>query len=74
MAEESTASRMNKLGYSELYLGRVLPADEVLARYDAVTREDILGLARETLDFDRVSFSAVGRLRPQEEYEQQLRG
>ena len=73
MAEESTASRMNKLGYSELYLGRVLPADEVLARYDAVTREDILGLARETLDFDRVSFSAVGRLRPQEEYAQQLR-
>lgn len=74
MAEESTASRMNKLGYSELYLGRVLPADEVLARYDAVTREDILGLARETLDFDCVSFSAVGRLRPQEEYAQQLRG
>lgn len=74
MAEESTASRMNKLGYSELYLGRVLPADEVLARYDAVTCEDILGLARETLDFDRVSFSAVGRLRPQEEYAQQLKG
>lgn len=59
MAEESTASRMNKLGYSELYLGRVLSADEVLARYDAVTCEDILGLARETLDFARVSFSAV---------------
>ena len=52
----------------------MLPADEVLARYDAVTREDSLGLARETLDFDRVSFSAVGRLRPQEEYAQQLKG
>ena len=74
MAEESTAARMNKLGYSELYLGRVLPAEEVLARYDAVTCEDILGLARETLDFGRVSFSAVGRLRPQEEYEQLLKG
>ena len=68
------SSRMNKLGYSELYLGRVVPADEVLARYDAVTCEDILGLARETLDFDRMSFSAVGRLRPQEEYEQLLKG
>ena len=74
MAEESTAARMNKLGYSELYLGRVLSADEVLARYDAVTCEDILGLARETLDFARVSFSAVGRLRAQEEYEQLLKG
>ena len=54
--------------------GRVLSADEVLARYDAVTCEDILGLARETLDFARVSFSAVGRLRAQEEYEQLLKG
>ena len=52
----------------------MLSADEVLARYDAVTREDILGLARETLDFDRMSFSAVGRLRAQEEYEQLLKG
>ena len=74
MAAESTAARMNKLGYSELYLGRVLSADEVLARYDAVTCEDILGLAHETLDFARVSFSAVGRLRTQEEYEQLLKG
>ena len=69
-----TGARERAHGYSELYLGRVLPADEVLARYDAVTCEDILGLARETLDFDRVSFSAVGRLRPQEEYAQQLKG
>ena len=74
MAAGSAASRRNTLGYSELYLGRVLPADEVLVRYDAVTREDILGLSRETLDFDRVSFSAVGRLRPPEEYAQQLKG
>ena len=68
LAEESTASHMNKLGYSELFLGGAAPAREILQRYDAVTREDILALAQRTLDFDRMSFSAVGRIRPAEEY------
>ena len=68
LAEESTASHMNKLGYSELFLGGAAPAREILQRYDAVTREDILALAQRTLDFDRMSFSAVGRIRPAEDY------
>ena len=68
LAEESTASHMNKLGYSELFLGGAVPAQEILQRYDAITREDILALAQRTLDFDRMSFSAVGRIRPAEEY------
>ena len=68
LAEESTASHMNKLGYSELFLGGAVPAREILQRYDAVTREDILALAQRTLDFDRMSFSAVGRIRPAEDY------
>ena len=59
---------MNKLGYSELFLGGAAPAQEILQRYDAITREDILALAQRTLDFDRMSFSAVGRIRPAEDY------
>ena len=55
MAEESTASRMNKLGYSELYLGRVLPADEVLARAD--------GRGRDGSALCHIGKAAVGLLR-----------
>lgn len=72
LAEESTASHMNKLGYSELFLDGAVPAQEILQRYDAVTREDILALARRTLDFGQMSFSAVGRIRPAAEYAQAL--
>lgn len=72
LAEESTASRMNKLGYSELFLGAPLTAQEVLDRYAAVTREEILSLARRMLDFGQASFSAVGRVRTAEEYLREL--
>lgn len=61
MSLESTASRMNRLGYGELFVDGPLTADELMARYDAVTGDDILAIARKTLDFGKMSFSAVGR-------------
>ena len=61
MSLESTGSRMNRLGAGELLAGRTLTPEELMERYAAVTREDLLRVARQTLDFDRVSLSAVGR-------------
>jgi predicted Zn-dependent peptidase len=65
---ESTAARMNRLGGGELQLGRCPTEDEVVERYDAVTREDVLQAARRLLDPAAQSFSAVGRLSDAEEY------
>jgi predicted Zn-dependent peptidase len=62
MALESTSARMNRLGRNELYFGKIPTADEIIASYDAVSTGDILALARDCLDFDRVSFGAVGKL------------
>ena len=59
---------MNRMGSAFTSLGYCLTPDQVIARYDAVTREDVLALARETLDFDRMSFSAVGRVAREEDY------
>ena len=39
-----------------------------MARYDAVTREEILGLARERFDFSRLSVSALGKTESAESY------
>ena len=68
MALESTSALMNKLGSSELVLGTCLGPDELIARYDAVTRQDVLDIAQELLDFSRASFSAVGRVGAPEDY------
>jgi len=68
LALESTSARMNRLGSAYTALGMCLTPDEVIARYDAVTRDDVLALARELLEPDKASFSAVGRLADGETY------
>ena len=68
MAMESSSARMNRLGASVLQLGGCLSADDVIERYDAVTEEDVLRLARESLRGEYLSFSAVGRLAGEEDY------
>ncbi len=68
MGLESTQSRMSHLGRSSLLAGKVLTPDEIIAAYDAVTREDVLAMARTIFDFDRASVSAVGRVESEEYY------
>ena len=69
MSLESSASRMNRLGYGELFLPRgALTPDELIERYEAVTPADVRSLAQRTLDFRRASLSAVGRVADGEEY------
>ena len=47
--------------------------DEIIAGYDAVTREEVHNLARELMDFGRVSLSAVGRVSGVEDYQHWLK-
>lgn len=61
MGLESTSSRMNHLGRSELFRDTVPQPDELIAGYDAVTAEQVLALARRVLDFSKASICAVGQ-------------
>jgi len=62
LAMESTSARMNRMGSAILLMGRYLTAEEIIERYDAVTAEDVLRLARETLSPEAMGFSAVGKI------------
>jgi len=68
MSLESTSSRMNSLGRSELYRGHIPTPEETIARYDSVTGDDILNLARQLFDLSQLSFSAVGQVQDVERY------
>ena len=72
MSLESTSARMNSLGKNELYRGCVPTPEEIIERYDAVSREDVLEVARMLLDFGRLSFSAVGQVAVEATYRTQL--
>ncbi|MFB4311022.1 M16 family metallopeptidase [Actinomadura sp. GTD37] len=46
---EDTGSRMSRIGKSELVYESLLPVEEVLARIEAVTLDDVRAIAREVL-------------------------
>jgi predicted Zn-dependent peptidase len=57
---ESTAARMNRLGSSLLAGLPVLSVDEIIERVDAVTVDDVRGLASELFAGERLSAAGVG--------------
>jgi len=57
---ESTSTRMLRLGRSELSVGRFVPASEIVERIEAVTRDEVDALARESFAPARVALTVVG--------------
>lgn len=68
MGLESTQSHMSHAGRSLLFAGKILTPEEILAAYDAVTREDLMALAQTLFRWDQASLSAVGQVKTPEEY------
>jgi predicted Zn-dependent peptidase len=60
LSMESTLTRMNRLGSSVLMGVPLLTVDEVLAAFDAVTLDDVMGLARDLFDLERISAAGIG--------------
>ena len=60
LSMESSATRMNRLGSSVLMDVPVLTVDEVLARFDAVTLDDVTALAQELWLPEGLSAAGVG--------------
>ena len=56
---EDTGSRMSRLGKGELLYGELLSVDELLARVDAVTADEVNAVAAELLA-GRMSLAVVG--------------
>lgn len=61
LAMESTLARMNRLGSSLLTDVPLLSLDEVLERYDAVSADEVVTLARELWRPERLCAAAIGR-------------
>ena len=74
MGLESTSSRMSAIARNELTYGRYIPEDEIVAGLDAVTLEAVTALAGEVLDWDRMSFAAVGNIDTKQAYLDILKG
>ncbi|HTO87473.1 MAG TPA: pitrilysin family protein [Thermoanaerobaculia bacterium] len=62
LALESTVSRMSMHARQEFYFGRALPAEEMIARVEAVTAEDVAEEAERLLDGNVLSLTIVGNV------------
>ncbi len=60
LALESTSARMNRVGRSVITGAELLTPEEISARIEAVTPDDIARLARQHLRTDQMYLSAVG--------------
>ena len=72
MALESTSARMNHMGKGLLLQHGVASPDEVAARYLAVTRDEVVDLARQVLNPAQLSLSAVTRKGSADAYVKQV--
>ncbi|HEX6623606.1 MAG TPA: pitrilysin family protein [Pyrinomonadaceae bacterium] len=59
---ESTSARAGALARQEIVHGRRIAPDEVIARYEAVTPDDLLRLARQFFRGDALALGALGDL------------
>ncbi|KNY25132.1 M16 family metallopeptidase [Pseudobacteroides cellulosolvens] len=60
---ESTSSRMNSIGKSELMLGRIYSPDEILKKIDDISMDNASRIIDQIFDFDLMGFSAVGSIK-----------
>ena len=59
---ESTGSRMSNLARQEMYFGRSLTLDEMIQQIEAVTADEIAGIARKFFQTDKIALTVLGRL------------
>ncbi len=57
---ENTSNRMSRLAKSELFSGRFLTPDEVVAKIEDVTAEAVMEVARQTFAEEKRILAAVG--------------
>jgi predicted Zn-dependent peptidase len=60
LSSEDPGSRMNRLGRQQITTGEILSIDEMIARFDALTMDDVRRVAAHVLADARFSITVVG--------------
>jgi predicted Zn-dependent peptidase len=71
-SQESTSARMFTLAHQAIHMGRIQNLDEQIAEIDAVDLEQLVRIAREVLQPERLAVSALGTRRGSEIRKQDL--
>ena len=64
---ENTTNRMSRLAKSQLFYGRFIPPEEVLAAVERVTAEDLIRIANDLFTEEQVTLAALGPFQEEDE-------
>ena len=68
MSREQPQSKLSAMGYSLLFTGEFADDDEIIRRIKAVSLEKVKVVAEKYINTDEMSFTAVGRVKTEDEY------
>lgn len=69
---ESTSSRMNSIGKSELMLGKIYSPEEVLKRIDSIAMDSVNDVISKIFNLNQMSITAVGNIKNEMDIKQML--
>ena len=61
MGLESTSSKASFFGRSEILKNKIKSEDELLNELNSITFESVNRIAKEIIDFDKMSISIIGK-------------
>lgn len=70
MSREQPQSKFSSMGYSQLMLSRFIDDDYIINSIKDITLERVIAVSEKYLRLDEMAFSAVGKVRTREEYEE----
>lgn len=74
MSREQPHSKFSAVGYNTLLLGRVIEDDDIITDIKKVSTDDVKRVYGKYFTFDKMLFTAVGKVKSEEEYKKILEG
>ncbi len=74
MSREQPHSKFSAAGYNTLLLGRVIEDDDIIRDIKKVSIDDVKRVYGKYFTFDKMLFTAVGKVKSEEEYKKILEG
>ena len=74
MSREQPQSKFSAVGYNTLLLGRVIEDDDIIRDIKRVGIDDVKRVHEKYFTFDKMLFTAVGKVKTEEEYKKILEG
>ena len=73
MSREQPQSKLSSMGYNLLMISHFIEDDDIIKSIKAITLQDVVAVSKKYLRLDEMAFTAVGKVKTKQEYEEILK-